>query len=88
MLFRSADFFERVLFTLIRRFADDDSSTAAWTRTWVGPWRVNTKPVGGPILTWGHIEGNDDRRVATFYSRQNAIDKEILFLNKFFGERK
>ena len=80
------NFWKRQAFRVLR-ILGDTGRIAAWSRTWRGPWLVDTSPVGGPILTWGHLDGGDDRRVATFYSRQNAIDHEIKFLNNFFAER-
>lgn len=64
----------RVLFHLLRRLGDKNQ-IAEWTRHWPCLWRVNTKPVGGPIL---------DKR---WYHRQDAIDAEVVFLNNFFLER-
>lgn len=71
-----ANFFLRQAFTVIRMLVSDDSRLAGWTRTWSCLWRVNTKPVGGPILPLAFC----DRRV--------AIEYEIQFLNEFFLEAK
>ena len=70
------NFWMRLTFRAIRFCVHDTSRLAAWTRTWGCLWRVNTSPVGGPILA--------DR----FTDRQAAIIAEIQFLNKFFlGEK-
>lgn len=69
-------FWPRLAFRAIRRCASDTGKIAAWSRTWCCMWRIDTSPVGGPIL--GTRYGN----------RQHAIEAEISFLNKFFlGEK-
>jgi hypothetical protein len=94
-------FWLRTAFTLLRSISADDSIIAKWTRTWNTLWRVNTKPVGGPILTWADIWSakgtfailpwvvglSQYNYIACFSSRQAAIDMEIVFLNNFFAER-
>jgi len=70
-----ATFLLRIAFHCIRAMVPDTSTVAAWTRRWSCLWRVNTAPVGGPIL--------DGR----WYNRQEAIDAEVQFLNEFFLER-
>ncbi len=90
------DFWSRVAFTFIRALVPDDSRLAEWTRNWNTLWRVNTKPVGGPILrvrdVCPHI--NFDvypeygGQIAFWTDRQEAIDAEIKFLNTFFLERR
>lgn len=83
-----ATFWDRVAFHVLRTLVADDSSIAAWTRTWKCRWRVNTSPVGGPILTWADLWGSvAPSTTATFADRQNAIDAEIAFLNTWFLER-
>jgi hypothetical protein len=94
-----ATFWARIAFHILRTLVADDSSIAAWTRTWKCRWRVNTSPVGGPILTWADLRllGWDPlidlwgsvapSTTATFADRQNAIDAEIAFLNTWFLER-
>src|ERR1035437_3484419 len=47
--------YERWAFTVLRFLFPETSKAAAWTRTWKCLWRVNTKPVGGPVLTWADI---------------------------------
>ena len=69
------NFAYRVAFTVLRSLVSDKSRIAAWTRLWPCLWRVNTAPVGGPILT------------ERFTDRQKAIDAEIIFLNNWFLER-
>lgn len=93
---------QRLVFSLLRTLFADESAVAAWTRTWRCMWRINTKPVGGPVLTWGDLwtangtfatlpwvkEMSQWGSIACFSRRQAAIDNEILFLNHFFAERK
>lgn len=64
----------RVAFYILRLLGDK-THIAQWTREWPVVWRVNTRPVGGPIL-----EGR-------WTNRQAAIDAEIIFLNDWFLER-
>jgi hypothetical protein len=79
----------RFIFSLLRTLSADTSIVAAWTRTWRCLWRINTSPVGGPILTWADVDQySRDARIATWHYRPNAIDAEIMFLNNFFAERK
>ena len=91
------EFLPRVLFTAIRYFVHDDSRLADWTRNWMCLWRVNTSPVGGPILTCGHVwddlsswdrvfHSRDD--TAVWGDRERAIRAEVKFLNTFFLEGK
>lgn len=84
-----ATFWARQLFTVLRFLFADDSAVAAWTRTWACGWRVNTKPVGGPILTvWDATAGKYPvDSVMVWQDRQAAIDAEVKFLNNFFAER-
>ena len=87
----------RLAFTLLRMLSSDDSKIAAWTRTWACWWRVNTKPVGGPILRWSDVWGEDEwlrllimpqfYKVASWSNRKQAIEAEIQFLNRFFLDR-
>jgi hypothetical protein len=72
----------RLLFTAIRYFVHDDSRLAAWTRGWKCFWRVNTRPVDGPILR------NQYGNIAAWWLREDAIRVEIEFLNRFFLEGK
>ncbi len=87
-----APLYERLAFHLLRAVFGDKGKVSDWTRTWRTLWRVNTKPVGGPILTWGHIYpaalncSTLGRQTYCFGRRQDAIDAEIEFLNKFFLE--
>ncbi len=64
----------RLLFHAIRANVADDSRLAAWTRLWPCGWRINTTPVGGPILD------------GVWYDRLAAIDAEVEFLNQWFVE--
>lgn len=65
----------RVLFHLIRSLVTDDSSLAAWTRTWRCVWRINTAPLGGPILG------------TRFTDRAAAIRHEIWYVNNHLFTR-
>jgi len=69
-----ADFWARQAFKLIRWFIRYDSAGAAWCRTWRGPWLVDTTPTAGVVLT------------GRWMNRQDAIDAEIEFLNRWFLE--
>jgi hypothetical protein len=84
-----ATFWARVLFHLLRAVVSDKSAIAEWTRSWDVRWRVNTAPVGGPILTWAHVWGPvvGTNGIATWGYRQDAIDAEVAFLNDFFLTR-
>ena len=82
----------RLAFSLLRTLFPDTGAVAAWTRTWGCEWRINTKPVGGPVLTWAHVAPSKcaawmDDLVFTTHSRQEAIDAEIVFLNDWFLRR-
>ena len=44
-------FWKRQAFRILRTLTPDTGRVAAWTRTWKGPWLVDTKPVGGVVLT-------------------------------------
>jgi hypothetical protein len=48
----------RIAFHLLRLLGNKNR-IAAWTRTWPCRWRVNTKPVGGPVLTWRHCYSDE-----------------------------
>jgi hypothetical protein len=81
----------RIAFHILRWFGDK-TQIAEWTRNWPVVWRVNTKPVGGPILTWKDIGSTGggfwkDSEPAIWLDRQEAIDEEIKFLNNWFLER-
>lgn len=80
----------RLLFHFLRLFGNKNR-IAEWTRHWDCNWRVNTAPVGGPILTYADVEPRYrgtaiGSRIATWHNRQDAIDTEIAFLNQFFLE--
>lgn len=85
-----ASFVYRVIFHILRWFGDKNQ-IAEWTRHWPVRWRVNTSPVGGPILHYSHLEDDYGPRgedgIATWWDRQEAIDAEVEFLNKYFAER-
>lgn len=86
--------FARVLFYILRWFGDK-GRIAEWTRNWHVTWRVNTRPVGGPILrvkdvhpeiSFDHYPQYGEQH-AWWFDRQAAIDAEIKFLNEWFLER-
>ncbi len=79
--------YERWLFTIIRAVVPDDSRLAEWTRGWDVSWRIDTHPVGGPLLRWKYLLPEGSESIATFSNRQAAIDAEIDFLNRWFLER-
>lgn len=85
-------FWLRVAFHILRTVVSDKSRIAEWTRGWSCPWRINTAPVGGPVLTWADVAPSPcapwmDKQTFTTHNRQEAIDAEIKFLNQFFLER-
>jgi hypothetical protein len=84
-------FWTRIAFHILRSCVKDDSAVAAWTRTWRCTWRVNTAPVGGPILKWKHTSNWRSHvfpeHQAAWQDRQEAIDNEVEFLNTYFLER-
>ena len=84
-------FWLRVAFHILRAVVSDKSRIAEWTRCWTCMWRVNTAPVGGPILRWKHTDNWRAKvwpeGIAAWQNRQEAIDAEIKFLNQFFLER-
>lgn len=88
--------YERWAFHLLRTLFGETGRVADWTRGWKTLWRINTKPVGGPILTWGHVyptgtfslNSQAASRIYIFSDRQRAIDAEVAFLIPFFAERK
>jgi hypothetical protein len=84
----------RILFHALRFIFGDKGRVSEWTRNWFCLWRVNTAPVGGPILTWGDTAWGREHmalamldNVAVWIDRQAAIDAEIEFLNEYFLER-
>jgi len=77
-----AGFWRRQAFHFLRLFGDK-TRIAEWTRNWRCEWRVNTRPVGGPILRGHDYAGS---WILTWKNRQDAIDAEIAFLNSWFLE--
>ncbi len=59
----------RLLFHTLRTLFGDKGRMSDLTRKWPCLWRVNTSPVGGPIL------------LERYRNRQEAIEAEIEFLN-------
>ena len=86
-----APFLDRLAFSLIRWLVPDDSRIAEWTRNWNTLWRVNLKPIGGPILKFGHmyprihLTHEQANRVYCWGGRDAAIAAEIKAVNEFFG---
>lgn len=66
----------RVLFHALRQWLGDKGRMSEFTRSWPILWRVNMKPVGGPILSTRYTD------------RKAAIDAEVIALNKFFSGEK
>jgi hypothetical protein len=86
-------FWHRQAFRLLRTLFGDYGRIAQWTREWSTRWYVDTRPVGGPVLTWGHVgypvkDSNFGVRRASFRNREAAIRAEVKFLNRFFLEGK
>jgi hypothetical protein len=83
--------YDRWFFHLLRFLFGDKGRVAEWTRTWNVLWRVNTSPIGGPLLRWKHVLPSCPQAMAEdiYYEagRQKAIDTEIVFLNNYFAER-
>lgn len=42
----------RLAFRILRACCSDNSRIADWTRTWPCHWRVNMRPVGGPVFPY------------------------------------
>ena len=84
--------YERWAFRLLRTIFGDSGKVSDWTRSWNTLWRVDTSPVGGPILRWGHVMPNCPACMADniYYEcdRKRAIQAEVKFLNTFFLEGK
>lgn len=82
----------RVVFHVLRFFGDKNR-LAEWTRHWPVLWRVNTKPVGGPIMKLKHAYPQAPwvfpagEGIAVWGNRQDAIEAEIKFLNEWFANR-
>jgi hypothetical protein len=70
-----ANFWKRQAFRILRILVSDTSRLAAWSRTWRGPWLVDTKPTAGVVLN------------GRWMNRQDAIDAEVEFLNDYFLRR-
>ncbi len=70
-----ADWARRVAFTVLRFIFPDTGRVAAWTRTWRGPWLVDTTPTAGVLLD------------GSWMNRQDAIEAEVAFLNDWFVRR-
>jgi len=69
-----ARFWKRLAFRVCR-ILGRTGRVAEWTRTWRGPWLVDTSPTAGVVL------------VGRWVNRQDAIDAEVTFLNSWFAER-
>ena len=59
----------RIAFHALRRVFGDKGRMSNFTRSWPCLWRIDTSPVGGPVL---------EQR---YRNRQAAIDAEIAFFN-------
>lgn len=62
----------RFVFHGLRKTFGEKGRMAAFTRLWPCLWRVNLAPISGPILP------------EMFYDRQEAIDREVEYLNENF----
>ena len=82
-----SEFWLRVAFRLLRIVFGERGRVAEWTRGWRTIWRIDTHPVGGPLLRWKHLLPEGSESIATFSNRQAAINAEIDFLNRWFLER-
>jgi hypothetical protein len=80
----------RWTFRILRLFGGKNR-IAEWTRGWRTTWRIDTSPVGGPVLRWKHTNNWRSKvwpdKIAKYQNRQDAIDAEIVFLNDWFVER-
>jgi hypothetical protein len=90
------EFWPRLAFSVIRTIVSDDSRIAEWTRGWEVTWRVNTRPIGGPILGYSQtchmwefpaVIMGDKNATAVWTDRPSAIRAEIEFLDNFFLSR-
>jgi hypothetical protein len=62
----------RGLFYLLRYWLGDKGRMSDLTRLWKCEWIVDTRPVGGPILS------------TVYYDRKQAINAEVAYLNQLF----
>ena len=60
----------RCAFHLLRQWLGDKGRMSEFTRSWNCEWRINMKPVGGPILP------------TTYYDRKQAINAEVISLQQ------
>jgi hypothetical protein len=65
----------RIVFHALRQWLGDKGRMSDFTRSWKILWRVNTKPTAGVILP------------QRYTNRQEAIDAEVTFLNRYFEEK-
>jgi hypothetical protein len=68
-------FIYRQWFRILRTLFGEKGRVAEWTRRWNTAWIVDARPIGGP------------RFPQHFANRQDAIDFEVDFLVRWFGER-
>lgn len=68
------NFLLRTLFRILRYWLGDKGRMSDFTRSWNCEWIVDTRPVGGIVLP------------TTYYDRRQAINAEVVYLNKFFTE--
>lgn len=62
----------RWLFHGLRFIWGEYGWVAKFTRAWPCMWRINLAPIGGPVMP------------VTYRNRQDAIDREVEWLNKHF----
>lgn len=78
-----ATFWLRVAFHILRTVVSDKSRIAEWTRSWSCPWRVNTAPVGGPVLTWADVYTLEQRlQMARIYTTATEF---LVFTQRMRG---
>ena len=65
--------FQRIAFRALRLFGDK-TRVAEWTRTWQCEWLVDTRPVGGPVLSWNDVYSHEQKRQMV---RDQAIDEIV-----------
>lgn len=66
----------RAVFHLLRWVFGDEGRVAQWTRTWRCLWRVNFRPIRGPIHS---CNGDGDR----FLSHTKAVEFELPYAHEF-----
>ena len=68
------NFILRTVFRILRFWLGDKGRMSEFTRSWKCEWIIDTRPVGGQVLP------------TVYYDRKQAINAEVVYLNKFFTE--